>query len=325
MHGSAGMIAGRLGILLLCGAAAGALAQNPGKPITIVIPTGPGASNDIETRMYGQKFTELTGQAVIGDYKPGAGTTLAPAFVAKSAPDGNTLVAVSSSYSAASALYDNLPFDPLKDLAPVTIMSKRSTVIMAHPSTPYKNVQEYVAFIKANPGVVNVAALGPGSGPHMNAVWFHSLANARVTYVHYKSASAMQSDLLSGRVQLTWASLLTGLPHIKSGKLRLLAIGNSERSPLVPDAPTAAEQGMTGYDYSSMYGLLAPAATPPAVINRLATEFARVAKSPDIAKKLEADGGFAVGSTPQQFGQLLVTEITRYRKIVKDAGIKAED
>ncbi len=297
---------------------------NAAKPIMMVIPTGPGASNDLETRMYGQKLTELTGQAFIADYKPGAGTTLAAAYVAKAAPDGYTLVGVSSSFTAAAALYDNLPYDPLKDFAPVTLMSKRSTVIMAHPSMPFKNVQEYIAYTKANPGAINIATVGSGSGPHINAEWFHMMANTKVTFVHYKSAAAMQSDLLSGRVQMTWASLLTGLPHIRSGNLRLIAIGNTERSPLVADGVPAAEQGMPGYDYGSMYALLAPGGTPPAIVNRLATEFARVVKSPDVAKKLDADGGFAVGSTPQQLSQLLATEIARYRKIVRDGNIKSE-
>ena len=296
-----------------------------GKPITIVISTGPGASNDLETRMYGSKLTELTGTQVIADYKPGAGTTIAAAYVARSVPDGYTLLGISSSFTAAAALYSSLPYDPIKDFSPVSLMSKRTTVLVVHPSAPFKTVQEYVSYTKAHPGEINVATVGAGSGPHINAVWLHMLANTKVTFVHYKSASGMQADLLGGRVHMTYGSLLTALPHLKSGKLRLLALGNAERSPLMPEARTVAEQGLPGYDYSSMYGLLAPGGTPQPIVSRLNAEFVKVAKSADIIKRLEAEGGLAVGSTSQAFGQLIATEIGRYRKIVSEAGIKPND
>lgn len=321
----------RLNIILLAGCtlslgnAWGQGAAYPTKPVTMVVSTGPGASNDVEARMYGQKLSEALGQPFLVDYKPGAGTTLAAIYVAKAAPDGYTLLGVSSSFPAAAALYRPLPYDPIKDFTPLVLMSKRSTVLMTHPSAPFRNIPEYIAYTRANPGVVNIATVGAGSGPHINAAWFHSLVNTRATYIHYKSAAAMQGDLLSGRVHMTYASLLTGLPHIKSGKLRLIALGNAERSPLLPDVLTVAEQGVPGYDYASMFGYLAPAGLPQAIIAKLSTDMARAAKSPDVVKRLETEGGIPVGNTPAQFAQLLSVEISRYRKLVDELGIKPEE
>ena len=304
----------------------GSLAQSsfPNRPVTIIVATAPGASNDIESRLYGEKLAAAFGQPFVVDYKPGAGTSASAAYVAKAAPDGHTLLCISSSFSAAAALYRNLSFDPLKDLAPITIASKRYTVIVAHPAASFRNLREYSAYSKANPGKINVATTGPGSGPHINAAWLHSIVNTEVTYVHYKSAAAMQSDLLSGRVDVTYGSLITGLPHIKSGKTRLLAIANNERSPLYPDIPTAAEQGAQGYNYASITGYIAPAGVPAPVLSRLNSEWVKATKAPDIVKRLEAEGGIPVGSTPAELGQLLASEIPRYRKLVDAMGITAE-
>jgi len=244
--------------------------------------------------------------------------------VARAVPDGYTLLAITGSYTASPALYKTLPYDPIKDFAPISLMSKRTTVIVAHPATPYKNVPEYIAYAKAHPGEVNVSTTGSGGSPHLNAAWFHSLSNTNATFVHYKAAAAGQADLMAGRVQVTFTTLLSALPHLKSGKLKLLGIGNAERSPMLPGALPAAEQGLTGYDYTSLFAIMAPAATPPAIVAKLNAELGRVAKAADIVAKLEADGGLMVASTPQQLRQLLVTEIARYRKLVQEAGITPE-
>ncbi len=297
----------------------------PNRPVTIVVPFGPGASTDIETRLYAQKLTEIVGQSFVTDYKPGAGTTVGSGYVAKAVPDGYTILAITGSFTASPALYPKLTFDPIKDFAPISLMSRRTTVIVAHPATPYRNLQEYIAFARTNSGRVNVGTTGSGGSPHLNAAWFHGLTNSPVTFIHYKAAAAGQSDLMAGRVDVTFTTALSAIPHLKSGKLKLLAIGNKERSPLLPDAQTAVEQGVAGYDYSSIFGIIAPAAVPQAVINRLSAELGKVAKSPDIIKKLEADGGIVVGSTPAQFREVITSEIARYRKIVGDTGIKLEE
>jgi len=298
-------------------------ADYPSRPVTIIVPTGPGASTDIETRLYAQKLTERTGKPFNVDFKPGAAQTLGPAFVARANPDGYTLVTVTGSFTATPALM-NLPYDPVKDLAPVSLMSNRTTVIVAHPGAPFTNVTEYIAYTRANPGAVNVATNGSGGSPHLNAAWFHILANTNVTFVHYKAAGAAMTDLIAGRVAATFSTALSVLPHIKSGKLRALGIASTERSALLPGVMTAAEQGLKDYNYASWFGIAAPGATPPAIIDKLNAELVSISKLPDVAAKLEADGGSMVGSTPQQFRQVLLAEMARYRKLVQDTGIKLE-
>ena len=212
-----------LGTLTALTAADAARAQSaaayPVKPITVIVSTGPGASNDIEARLYGEKHTKLTGQPVLIDYTPGAGTTIASVFVAKSAADGYTLGTFAGGFATSAVLYATLPYDPERDFAPISLMSKRPTVIVAHSAAPYKTLSEYIAYVKANPGAVNVSTIGAGSSPHLNAEWFHSLTGGKVTYVHYKSASVATPDLLAGHAHVTFGTIETYLPMIKAGRL----------------------------------------------------------------------------------------------------------
>ena len=303
----------------------GAMSQTfPSRQVTIYIPAGPGASTDIEARLYANKLTELMGQSFVVDYKPGAGQTLGPAFVAKSRPDGYTLMALTASFTSAPALYKDLPYDPIRDFAPISLMSKRSSVIAAHPSVPYNNVREYVSYTRANSGQVNVATTGAGGAAHLNAARFHSIVGTKVTFVHYKAAANGQTDLLANRVNITFTTLLSALPLIKSGKLKAVGLTNAERTPLLPGIMTAVEQGVD-YVNASPFGISAPAGTPAAVLNRLSIELMKVARSPDVAQKLEADGGMMVGSTPKEFGDFLATEIVRWKKLVAETGITLED
>ena len=299
-------------------------ADYPSRPVTIIVPTGPGASTDIETRLYAQKLTERTGKPFNVDFKPGAAQTLGPAYVARSAPDGHTLVTVTGSFTATPALM-TLPYDPVKDIAPISLMSNRTTVIAAYPGAPFRNVAEYIAYTRAHPGEVNVSTNGSGGSPHLNAAWFHILANTQVTFIHYKAAGAALTDLMAGRVIATFSTALSVLPHLKSGKLRVLGIASAERSPLLPGVTTAAEQGLKDYNYASWFGVGAPGATPQPIIDKLNAELVSISRLPDIAAKLEADGGTMVGSTPQQFRQVLTAEMARYRKLVQDTGIKLEE
>ena len=318
--GMSGLCASAL--LSLASATSVAHAQNyPARPVTIVVPFGPGASSDIETRLYAQNLTQAFGQSVVTDYKPGAGGLTGAAYVGKSAPDGYTLLATSGSLTAAAALNPDLPFDPIKDFSPISLMSQRTTVFAAYPALPFNNIPEYVAYTKANPGKINLGTPGIGSSPHLNGAWFHSLVNTKVTFVHYKATALNLNDLLAGRTDIFLGTGLSALPHLKSGKLKLLGIANGTRSPLLPGALTAAEQGVPEYDYASLFGIIAPSRVPPAVIDKLAGELIRIAKLPDVIKRIEADGGFMVGSTPAQFQNVIATEISRYRKIVKESGI----
>lgn len=317
----------RFALAVLAGAPGslfGQAADYPSRQVTIIVPTGPGASTDVEARLYAQKLAERTGRSFVVDFKPGAGQTLGAAYVARAAPDGHTLLTVTGSFTATPALM-TLPYDTARDFAPIALMSNRSTVILAHPSTPYRTVPEYVAYARAHPGEVNVATNGSGGSPHLNAAWFHNITNTRVTFVHYKAAAAAQTDLMAGRVAVTFTTLLSGLPHIRAGKLRALGIASAERTAMLPGVPTAAEQGVPGYNYASWLGIVAPAATPAPVIDRLNAELVRIAKLPDVMAKLEADGGAMIGSSPQELRQVILAEIARYRKIVGDNGIRLEE
>ncbi len=314
---------------LACAASLTAQAQAPDafpvKPVTMIVPFGPGASTDNETRLYARKLGELTGGTVLVDYKPGAGTSTGTHYVARSAPDGHTLLAFTSGFTSAAALYKQLPYDPLKDFAPVILMTKRTIALISPVSAPFRNIQEYIAYTRANPGAVNVATPGSGSGPHLNMAWLQGLIGTRVTYVHYKGAAPATVDLLAGRVHVIATTLNTALPNVKAGKLRAIAIGNAERTPLLPDVETVIEQGVPGYDYSSPFGFIAAGGTPPALVNRINAELVKVARSPDITRTIEADGGLLVASTPDQLRQLIVREIALYKRLVQELGIKLED
>ena len=320
----AGVATGLAFAMLVPGVVMAQAADFPSKPVTIIVPTGPGASTDIEARLYAQKLTERMGKPFNVDFKPGAAQTLGPAYVARATPDGHTLVTVSGSFTASPALM-TLPYDPVKDFAPVALMSNRTTAIAAHPGVPFNTVPQYIAYVRAHPGEVNVSTNGSGGSPHLNAAWFHSLTNTQVTFVHYKSAGAALTDLMAGRVKVAFTTLLSVLPHFKSGKLRPLGIASTERSSMLPGVLPAAEQGVPEYNYASWFGISAPGATPQAVVDKLNAELVRVSKLPDVMAKLEADGGSMVGSTPQQFRQVLLAEMARYKKLVQETGIKLEE
>lgn len=302
-----------------------AVAQSyPTKPVTVVIGFGPGASTDTETRIYTQKLTEYTGRPFIIDYKPGAGTTVGNAFVARSAPDGYTLQGITGSFSTSAALYPKLTYDPIKDFDPISLMSLRSTAVVTHPDKPFKTFREYVAYAKANPGKVNVATTGAGGSPHLNAVWLHDLIGAKVTFIHYKGSAPAMADLIGGRVDLYLTTALGALPAIKAGKVRPLAVANPQRSPLFPGLETASEMGAPGYDYASIYGIIAPAGVPQPIVNRLVTELQKAARDPEVIKRLEGDGGIMVASSPAEFRKTMVAEIERYKKIARDNNITLE-
>ena len=303
-----------------------AQAQNyPVKPVSIVVPFGPGASSDIETRLYAHHLSQAFGSSFVVDYKPGAGGSTGAAYVAKAPPDGYTMLATSGSLTATAAMNPDLPFDPIKDFSPLSLMSQRTTVLAVHPSVPIANVQEYIAYSRANPEKLRMGTPGVGSSPHLNGAWLHSLMNTKVTFVHYKSTALNLTDLLAGRTEVFLGTGLSALPHLKTGKLKLLAVANGRRSPMLPGALTISEQGVAGYDYSSMFGIITTGGVPAPIVDRVGAELGKIAAIPDVIKRIEADGGFMVGSTPAQFRQIIASEVTRYRKIVQEANIQSPD
>ena len=296
----------------------------PSKPVQVVIPFPTGGVTDIEARMFMQKVSESTGRPFVLDFKPGAGSTMGTALVAKSAPDGYTLLVITTGYTVAPAFYRNLTYDPVKDLAAVSLLTSRPSLMVVNSLLPVKSIGEYLAFAKASPGKINFGTPGSGSAPHLGGEWLHSLTGTKATFVHYKGTAQMVLDVVAGRLDATISVPTTLLAQVKAGKLRAIATASIDRSALLPDLPTISEQAVPGFDYSSWLGVVAPTATPGAIISKLNAELAKAARAPDIIQKLAIDGTNSVGGPADQFRKLIVSEVDRWRKLVQETGIKLD-
>ena len=296
----------------------------PSRVVTVIAPYAPGAVTDAEGRLYTQKLSESFGRQFVLDFKPGGGTTIGMAYVARSAPDGYTLMFAASTFPIVPLIYRNLPFDPARAFTPISLLSKRSTLFVAHPSLPVKSVAEYIAYAKARPGEINFSTAGLGGIQHLSGAWLNSLTGISTTFVHYKGGGPMQVDLVAGRVHATFLATLTSMPMVRSGKLRVLGVANLERSLLLPDMPTVVEQGVGEFEYSSWLGMLAPAETPPVIVNRLSVELSKIVKAPDLVQKFSGDG-ILIGSTPEQFRRHIAVEAERWRKLVNETGVRFEE
>ena len=301
----------------------GAQAQTfPVKPITVIVAFAAGGPVDLETRMYTTKAGELLGQPMVTDYKVGGGTTIGTGYVAKARPDGYTLLSGSASLTVFPAFYKDLNFDIIKDLAPITQMSQRSSLLVASPNAPFKTFAEYIAYARANPGKINYGTSGVGDITHLLGEWLHSLSKTRVTFVPFKGTGPLMVDLMASRLDVTSATLIASLPLVKSGKLKALAALGKERSKHMPDIPTVAEGGLHDFQYANWLGIFAPGGTPPAVVNRLNEVLVTVLKQPAIVAELDAQGSLAIGNTPEQFHQYVAAEARRWQSVVDVAGIK---
>ncbi len=312
--------------LALSCAAFSAFAQQgtyPNKPVTVVLPVTPASSVETEGRVHFGRLSEMLGQPFVFDFKPGGGGAIGYAHAARAEPDGYTLLLVSASYGLVPLRSTKLTFGGHESLAPVSLLSKRWGIIAIHPSMP-ATVREFVAYAKANPGKINFATSGAGTVQHLTGAWVADLAGADLTLVHYKSAAQIIPDLLSGRVHLTPLTLTTGIPHLKSGKLKALGMANLQRNPAFPDMPTLAEQGFKDFEYSSWLGLMAPVKTPAAIINFLSDEMGKVVKSPEVIQRLASQTQL-IGSTPAEFARHISTETERWRRMMKQSGIKLKE
>ncbi len=320
-----GAIATAITLLSCAALAQDPSAAYPSRPVTIIIPSPPGATSDRDARIWAQKLTQAFGKPFVLDFKAGAGSTIGTNFVAKAAPDGYTLLNITSSFPVLAATYKDLPYDSIRDFAPVSLMLRRPTMLAVHPSLPVNTFPEYVAYARAHPGELNFGTAGGGSISHIVGAWLQSATDTKVTFVHYKGAAPNQLDLMAGRTQVTTMSLSVGVPFIKAGKLRAIAILSPERSALLPGMKTVAEQGTPDFNYSTLTAILAPAAVPAPIVNKLSAELARITKAPDIIAAAAEDGTVLVGSTPAAARQYLETEINRWRKLVRENDIQAEE
>jgi tripartite-type tricarboxylate transporter receptor subunit TctC len=310
-------------------ASGGALAQGvvtsfPSKSITIVIPATPGGAIDLTARVIGPKLTDAWGKPVVVENKAGATGIIGTEFIAKATPDGQTLVLVASSHAINPSMFKKLPYDTMKSFEPVVLTHVLPLMLVVHPSLPVKNVQELIAYAKANPGKLSFASSGPGGAPHMSGELFKSMAGLDMIHVPYKGSTAAHSDLLAGRVSLMFDTVSAISPHVKSGALRALAVTTAKRSAAMPDVPTMAEAGMKGYETSTWGGVLAPAGTPKDVVAKLNGEINKALAAPDVRQRMLDAGIEPAGGTPQQFTTFIQSEMAKWAKVAKTAGIEPE-
>ena len=300
-------------------------AQNyPDKPIRLIVPFAPGGGTDITARTIAQKLTERLGQTVVVDNRPGANGTIGVDLAAHAAPDGYTLSMISSSHSVNVSLIKKLPYDLVKDLAPITQATSQPYALVIHPSLPVKSVKELIALARAKPGAINYGSSGTGGLSHLSGALLASLAKINIVHIPYKGGSPAMVDVISGQIQMLFSTILQSHAHLKAGRLRALAVTTAKRSPAEPSLPTMQEAGVPGYEVAGWYGVVAPVKVPQPVLTTLNREIVAILQEPDVARKLAGDGSEPVGSSREAFGAHIRSEIAKWRKLVVEAGIRKD-
>jgi len=323
------MIRGVPSVLLfalgLC--AHGAIAQSqsyPNRPVKLVVGFTPGGGVDINARLLAPKLAEILGQPFIVENRPGAGTNIANELVARAAPDGYTLLVNTATVAINMALYRNLPFDTLRDFAPVSVFSESPNVLVVNAKLPVTTLKELVTLARGSPGKLNYSSAGVGTTQHLSAELFKLRAGLFIVHIPYKGTAPSMTGLIAGEVDLSFANIPAIIQHIKSGRLRPLVSTGLKRDPQLPDVPTMKEAGVDGVDVTVWYGVLAPAATPREIVHTLASAVVRAARSPEIRQRLLEQGAEPVGSTPEEFAALLRQEVARWAEVVKISGARAD-
>jgi tripartite-type tricarboxylate transporter receptor subunit TctC len=297
----------------------------PTRPIRLIVGYPPGGSTDIAARLVAQKLTPVLGQTVIIDNRAGASGTIAASIVATAEPDGHTLSFAASPEAAIyRALMKNPPYDSLKDFKPVTLVGRVPFMLVVHPSVSANTVKELVALAKGKPGTINFASFGNGTSNHLVGEAFRAATGINIVHIPYKGSAPALADLLGGQVQMTFDAVPVVLPQVKAGKLKALAVATAKRSPLAPNVPTMDESGVPGFTGGTWFGVLAPARTPTAIVDRLSREIGTVLRAPDVAQTFNDRGIEPVGSTPAEFHAFIASETKRWLKVAQDAGVKPE-
>jgi len=295
----------------------------PGRVIRVIVPTSPGGANDTIARLIAQGLTERLGRQVVVENRPGAGTTIGGDFVARSSPDGHTLLMGLSTLATNAATYKKMPYDALRDFAPITQAVFTPNLLIVHPSLPAKSVKELIALARARPGEILYASSGHGTNPHLSLELFCSMARIRMVHVPYKSSIPGMIDLLAGEVALLSSPMLQAIPYVRAGRLRALGVTSAKRVATAPDISTIAE-GLPGYESVQWYGLLAPAKTPLEIIARLHREVVAILRAPEARERFAADGAELVANSPDEFAALLKAETVKWARVAKAAGITPE-
>jgi len=316
----------RVALLLIAPLAAGASpAQDyPTRPVRMVVPFSPGGSTDTLARIVGQKLTERSRQPVIIENRAGAGGHIGAEQVAKSAPDGYTLLLGGVPHAISASLYSKLPYDLARDLAAIAEVASFPSAIVLHPSLPANSVKELIALARARPGQLSFGSAGIGSPNHLSLELFQAMAGVRMVHVPYKGSGQLVGDLLAGQVQLASMGLPVAVPHVQSSKLRAIAVTGAARSPLLPEVPTVSEAGLPGFEVTSWYGVFGPAGLPADIVVKLNSEIGSAVTAPDVKERLAALGAEPSVKAPDQFARYVRQEITKWAKVVKDSGAKAE-
>ncbi|MGE0559878.1 MAG: Bug family tripartite tricarboxylate transporter substrate binding protein [Burkholderiales bacterium] len=295
----------------------------PSKPVRFIVPFAPGGNTDVQARLIGQKLTAAMGQQVIIDNRPGAGGTIGVDMVAKAQPDGYTIALASfGNILVGPALYKKLPYDPVKDLTPVILVSEPAGMIVTHPSVPVKNFRELIDFAKANPDKLNYASAGNGTWNHLFAEKLKADAGIRMSHVPFKGAGPAMNDVVGGHVQVMFAPFPSSRVHLNAGRLRGHAVTGAKRSPLFPAVPTVSEAGMPNYTAASWFGIMAPAGTPKAIVTRLNTEVNKAFAAPEVRKAYAAEGIDPAGGTPEDIARSIREGMAKWGKLVRDLGLK---
>jgi tripartite-type tricarboxylate transporter receptor subunit TctC len=297
----------------------------PAKPVRVVVPFAAGGTTDIVTRILAQRMEAIWGQQLIVDNRPGAGGNIGSEIVARSPADGYTLLmATVATHGINASLYRKIPYDPVGDFAPITLVASTPSVLMLHPSIPAGSVKELIALAKANPGQLNFGSSGNGSSHHLAGELFDSMAGVKMTHVPYKGTAAALIDLLGGRIQLTFDTLPSAMPYVKGGKLKAIAVTSAKRTRSLPDLPTIAEAGVPGYEVTSWYGLLAPAGTPADIVRKLNADFVRAIRIPEVSEKMIEAGAEPVANTPEQFAEFIRSELKKWAIVVQGSGARVD-
>ena len=296
----------------------------PTRPVKIVVPSPPGGGTDILARVLAQHFSKAFGQPFVVENKPGAGNMIGIESVARAPADGYTLLVVASTLALNSVLYKKVPYDPVRDFAPITIAATAPNVLVVNPGLPVKSLPEFIALAKAKPGALSYGTPGIGTSPHLSMELLKSMAGIDLQHVPYRGTAAAVTDVIGGQIAATFANALTAKPQVDSGRVRALAVSGPSRVEAFPAVPPVAEAGVPGYEAMQWYGVAAPAGTPAPIIARLHAEAAKALKSDEMKEKLALDGAQPVGSTPAEFAALIRRELDKWARVVRAAGIELQ-
>jgi tripartite-type tricarboxylate transporter receptor subunit TctC len=313
----------KAGAVLLALTVGAAAADYPDKPIRLIIPFPPGGSNDVVGRLVARHLSDVLGQQVFVDNRGGAGGTIGTEFALKSAPDGYTLLVVSLAHAVNPWLY-KLPYDHAKAFVPVASFGSGTNVLVVNPELPIHSVKELVAFAKAHPGELNYASAGVGSFQHLGGELFKLMAGVDIVHVPFRGGGPALVDVLGGHTKIMFSSLIQTTPHIKTGQLRALGTGGAKRNPVLPDVPTIAEAGVPGYEANNWWGMLAPAGTPPAIVDKLNAAVSKALDAPELKEQFAKEGASVVKMTPAEFGKYIESETEKWGKVVKEGHITAQ-